>query len=42
MMEAVEISKSLLTNEEVFKEYVEDLRDKEGIDISVFKKNRHA
>lgn len=38
MMEAVEISKSLLTNEEVFKEYVEDLRDKEGIDISVFKK----
>ena len=39
MMEAVEISKSLLTNEEVFKEYVEDLRDKEGIDISVFKKN---
>ena len=39
MMEAVEISKSLLNNEEVFKEYVEDLRDKEGIDISVFKKN---
>lgn len=38
MMEAVEISKSLLNNEEVFKEYVEDLRDKEGIDISVFKK----
>lgn len=29
MLEAVDISKSLLSDEEIFKEYVEDLRDKE-------------
>ena len=39
MLEAVDISKSLLSDEEIFKEYVEDLRDKEGIDIAVLKKN---
>ncbi|WP_308009495.1 HAMP domain-containing sensor histidine kinase [uncultured Fusobacterium sp.] len=39
MIEAVNISKSLVNDEEIFKEYVEDLRDKEGIDIAVFKKN---
>ncbi|VEH38059.1 Uncharacterised protein [Fusobacterium varium] len=38
MLEAVDISKSLLSDEEIFKEYVEDLRDKEGIDIAVLKK----
>lgn len=39
MIEAVNISKSLLNDEDIFKEYVEDLRDKEGIDIAIFKKN---
>lgn len=39
MIEAVDISKSFLDNDEIFKEYAEDLRDKEGIDISIVKRN---
>ena len=39
MMEAVNISKSFINDDEIFKEYAEDLRDKEGIDIAIIKRN---
>lgn len=39
MMEAVNVSKSFINDDEIFKEYAEDLRDKEGIDIAIIKRN---